>query len=129
MLHIAIADADDAVRTYMRVVLADAGFRVSVAATASEVRELLAGVRGGPVDCLITDDRLRVGSAFDAFEEAQKCGWADDLRLVVCSHDLLASAEAEMRSLPIAQVLQKPCAPEALIAAATMSASTTSTLQ
>lgn len=117
MLHVAIADADDAVRTYTRLILADAGFRVSVAATASEVRELLAGVRGGPVDCLITDGRLRVGSAFDAIEEAQQCGFMRDLRLVLHSNDPLAGAEAEFRDIPVAQLLTKPCAPEDLVAA------------
>ncbi len=117
MLHVAIADADDAVRTYSRLILGDAGFRVSVAATASEVRELLAGVRGGPVDCLIADERLRVGSSFEAIEESLLCGFIADLRLVLYTNDPLAGAEAELRELPVAQILTKPSAPEALIAA------------
>lgn len=117
MLHVAIADADDAVRTYTRLVLAEAGFRVSVAATASEVRELLAGVRGGPVDCLIVDERLRVGSSFDAIEESLRCGFIDNVRLVLHSSDPLIGAEAALRELPVEQILLKPCSPENLVAA------------
>lgn len=117
MVHIAIADADDAVRTYCRLILADAGFRVSVAATASEVRELLAGVRGGSVDCLVADERLRVGSSFEAIEEARLCGVINDVKLVLHSNDPLAGAEAELRDIPVAQILAKPSAAEDLVAA------------
>ncbi len=117
MLHVAIADGDDAVRTYTRLVLADAGFRVSVAATASEVRELLAGARGGPVDCLIAEEWLRVGNTFDAVEESRRCGFINHLRLVLYSNDPLVHAEAELREIDVAWILPKPCAPEQLIAA------------
>ena len=117
MLHIALADADHAVRTYTRVVLADAGFRVSVASTASEALEILAGSRGGPVDVFVTDDVLRVGSGLDAYEEAVSSDWTRNTGLIICSSNDLAAAEAELRGLTVSAQVTRPCTPEVLIAA------------
>ena len=70
-MHILVVEDSELVTSAFRIILEDAGYRVSVAARVNEAVELAART---PVDLMLLDLRLPDGNGLDALEQMRDAG-------------------------------------------------------
>jgi DNA-binding response OmpR family regulator len=82
--HVLVVEDSELVTSAFRILLEDAGYRVSVAETVKEMTEATAG---GEVDLMLLDLTLPDGNGLDALAEIRRSGRAPRITLAMTGDD------------------------------------------